>query len=59
IPFPQYISPKLSTVSNPINEMGKMAARWVLQQVYNDQEMTVDSSFKPELFIRTSAKQID
>lgn len=59
IPFPQYISPKLSTVSNPIHEMGKMAARWVLQQVYNDQDIAVDSSFKPELFIRTSAKKVD
>jgi LacI family transcriptional regulator len=59
IPFPQYISPKLSTVSNPIHEMGKMAARWVLQHVYNDTEIVVESSFSPELFIRTSTKAID
>ena len=59
IPFPQYISPKLTTVSNPIHEMGKMAARWVLQHVYNDTEILVESSFSPELFIRTSTKAID
>ncbi|GGP89609.1 LacI family DNA-binding transcriptional regulator [Shewanella ulleungensis] len=59
IPFPQYISPKLSTVSNPIHEMGKMAARWVLQHVYNDKETVVESSFRPELFIRTSTRAID
>ncbi|ABI71167.1 transcriptional regulator, LacI family [Shewanella frigidimarina NCIMB 400] len=58
IPFPQYISPKLSTVSNPIHEMGKMAARWVLQEVYNDKEVIVESSFKPELFIRSSSQAI-
>jgi LacI family transcriptional regulator len=58
IPFPQYISPKLSTVSNPINEMGKMAARWVLQQVYNDKKVCVESSFQPELFIRGSSQAL-
>ena len=58
IPFPQYISPKLSTVSNPINEMGKMAARWVLQQVYNDKNVVVESSFQPELFIRDSSQAL-
>ena len=59
IPFPQYISPKLTTVSNPIHEMGKMAARWVLQHVYNDKSIEVESSFLPELFIRTSTKAVD
>ncbi len=59
IPFPQYISPKLSTVSNPIHEMGKMAARWVLQEVYNDKEVVIEHSFQPELFIRTSTKSIN
>jgi LacI family transcriptional regulator len=58
IPFPQYISPKLSTVSNPINEMGKMAARWVLQHVYNDKNVYVESSFQPELFIRGSSQAL-
>jgi LacI family transcriptional regulator len=59
IPFPQYISPKLSTVNNPIHEMGKMAALWVLQQVYNDKAVSVESSFTPELFVRDSAKAIN
>ncbi|WP_350998781.1 LacI family DNA-binding transcriptional regulator [Shewanella sp. TB7-MNA-CIBAN-0143] len=59
IPFPQYISPKLSTVSNPINEMGKMAARWVLRQVYNNKDVVIERSFQPELFIRDSAKAVN
>ncbi|QIR14897.1 LacI family DNA-binding transcriptional regulator [Shewanella aestuarii] len=58
IPFPQYISPKLTTVSNPINEMGKMAALWVLQHVYKDTKVDVDCAFAPELFIRDSAKPL-
>lgn len=54
-PFPKYISPKLTTVSNPIDEMGKMAAFWILQNVYKSDKVTVDCSFSPELFIRDSA----
>jgi LacI family transcriptional regulator len=54
-PFPQYISPKLTTVSNPIDEMGKMAAFWVLKNVYKNDKVTVDCSFSPELFVRESA----
>ncbi|NKF51690.1 LacI family DNA-binding transcriptional regulator [Shewanella sp. WXL01] len=57
IPFPAYITPTLSTISNPIDDMGHMAARWVLKQVYNHQEVDVESCFKPELFVRGSAKQ--
>ncbi|WP_434951464.1 LacI family DNA-binding transcriptional regulator [Shewanella sp. HL-SH4] len=54
-PFPQYISPKLTTVSNPIDEMGKMAAFWVLKNVYKNDKVTVDCSFSPALFVRESA----
>ncbi|WP_394133220.1 LacI family DNA-binding transcriptional regulator [Shewanella maritima] len=55
IPFPTYITPKLDTVSNPIDEMGRMAALWVLQQVYKDDKVSVNSCFVPELFIRNSS----
>ncbi|MCL1144046.1 LacI family DNA-binding transcriptional regulator [Shewanella gaetbuli] len=56
IPFPQYIYPKLTTVSNPINEMGKMAALWVLKNIYHDTNVKVDCSFTPKLYVRDSAK---
>jgi LacI family transcriptional regulator len=39
--------------------MGKMAALWVLQQVYNDKAVLVKSSFTPELFVRESARAIN
>ncbi|MBR9726836.1 LacI family DNA-binding transcriptional regulator [Shewanella intestini] len=55
IPFPTYISPKLNTISNPIHEMGKMAALWVLKEVYKDKKVSVESCFSPQLFIRGSA----
>ncbi|WP_192022446.1 LacI family DNA-binding transcriptional regulator [Shewanella sp. WPAGA9] len=56
IPFPQYISPKLTTVNNPIHEMGKMAAFWVLKHVYNDPKAIVENTFIPQLIVRDSAK---
>ncbi|MCL1066425.1 LacI family DNA-binding transcriptional regulator [Shewanella olleyana] len=55
IPFPQYISPKLTTVNNPIHEMGKMAALWVLKHVYNDPKPIVENTFSPNLIVRDSA----
>ncbi|MBQ4888430.1 MULTISPECIES: LacI family DNA-binding transcriptional regulator [Shewanella] len=55
IPFPQYISPKLTTVNNPIHEMGKMAAFWVLKHVYNDPKAIVENTFIPQLIVRDSA----
>lgn len=55
IPFPQYISPKLTTVNNPIHEMGKMAAFWVLKHVYNDPKAEVENTFTPQLIVRDSA----
>jgi len=55
IPFAKYISPKLTTVNNPIHEMGKMAALWVLRHVYADDQTLVNNVFEPELVVRGSA----
>jgi len=54
IPFPRYIAPKLTTVSNPIHDMGRMAAHWVLQKVYDNTEVTFCHRFEPQLMIRDS-----
>ncbi len=54
VPFAKYISPKLTTVNNPIHEMGKMAAFWVLKQVYQTADTQVSSVFVPELVVRGS-----
>lgn len=58
IPFPQYISPKLTTLSNPIHEMGKMAAFWVLKHVYSKEDIEIQKDFTPSIFIRDSAAKI-
>ncbi|MBY5993979.1 LacI family DNA-binding transcriptional regulator [Ferrimonas balearica] len=56
--FPQYTTPKLSTVSNPIAQMGQMAALWVLKHVYQKGEVTVVGEFVPELVVRDSVGKI-
>ncbi|SHG76123.1 LacI family DNA-binding transcriptional regulator [Ferrimonas marina] len=53
-PVPEYITPKLSSVSNPIHEMGKMAANWVLQHVYQLEGAPLARRFEPVLKAKES-----
>ena len=50
-----FLSPKLTTVNNPIRDMGRMAARWVLKNVYNEDKLTIQTIFEPEIVPRESA----
>ncbi|SHI16245.1 LacI family DNA-binding transcriptional regulator [Ferrimonas marina] len=52
-PLPRYISPTMSTISNPIHEMGKMAAHWVLKHVYQV-DVAIAFEFMPTLIPRGS-----
>ncbi len=57
IPFARYVSPKLTTVNNPIHEMGKMAALWLLKNLYKH-DIEVENVFEPELVVRNSATRL-
>lgn len=50
-----FLSPKLTTVNNPIRDIGQMAARWVLKNVYEDDSLEIQSIFEPTLVRRASA----
>jgi LacI family transcriptional regulator len=52
-PISRYVYPKLTTIHYPIAEMGRMAARWVLKNVY-EQELDVQQVFEPKLVERDS-----
>jgi LacI family transcriptional regulator len=52
-PISRYVYPKLTTVRYPITDMGRMAARWVLRNVY-EQDHDVQQVFEPELVERDS-----
>ena len=44
-PISRYVYPKLSTVHYPITDMSRMAARWVLKNVYQQGELDVGSAY--------------
>ena len=43
---------------SPIRDMGHMAARWVLKNVYNQDKLTIQTIFKPEMVVRESAAAV-
>ena len=49
-----YIYPKLTTINNPVNKMGHMAAKLVLKDVYQHSNIDINHSFVPSLILRDS-----
>lgn len=52
--FTEYFRPRLSTVNNPVREMGRMAALTILKEVYGEETEEIQHRFEPELVMRTS-----
>lgn len=52
--FTRHVYPPLSTINYPIDEMGKVAAQWVLSHVYQKSVHPIQTLFEPELVIRQS-----
>ena len=51
--FSRYLYPKLTTIDNPIQAMGEMAAYWVLQHVYDIKSpVPIKHLFVPEMVKR-------
>ncbi|WP_281558363.1 LacI family DNA-binding transcriptional regulator [Thalassomonas sp. RHCl1] len=50
----RYIYPKLTTIDNPVNEMGQMAAKLVLKNVYQQDKLEIQQTFEPSLITRDS-----
>ena len=56
--FARYTYPTLTTIKNPIAEMGSMAAKWVLKEVYNiNKSEIIHNTFEPKLIIRNSIEE--
>ena len=53
-PISRYVYPKLSTVHYPIRDMSRMAARWVLKNVYRQGELAAQRVFEPNFVARDS-----
>lgn len=56
--FCRYLTPKLSTVNYPVSEMAEMAARWVLKNVYQNQQFSIDNLLRAEVVERDSVRKI-
>ena len=52
--FTRYFRPRLSTINHPIREMGQMAARCVLKNVYGQEQLEIQNLFEPTLVMRSS-----
>lgn len=54
----RFTYPGLATINYPIIEMGKMAAQWVLKNIYKKGKPEIKNQFLPELIIRDSVQSI-
>jgi len=52
--FTRYMNPALSTVTYPIDEMGRMAARCVLKNVYGENGQDIQNRFEAQMVRRAS-----
>lgn len=52
--FTPYFRPKMSTVNYPVREMGQMAARLVLKEVYDQNSRSIQNKFEPSVVMRSS-----
>jgi LacI family transcriptional regulator len=57
-PLSRYVYPKLSTVDYPIADMGRMAVRWVLCNVYGEKGADIRHVFEPSLLQRESVARV-
>jgi LacI family transcriptional regulator len=58
VSFSRHIYPKLTTIDNPIGEMGQMAAKLVLKNVYHKKDLTIKHFFEPTVITRDSIAKI-
>lgn len=56
--FSRHIYPKLTTIDNPVYEMGHMAAKLVLKNVYQQKGINIDYFFEPAVISRDSIAHI-
>ncbi|WP_289169863.1 LacI family DNA-binding transcriptional regulator [uncultured Pseudoalteromonas sp.] len=56
--FTNYLYPTLTTIDNPVPEMGRAAANLVLKDIYKKSGITVNQVFEPKLILRDSTPDI-
>lgn len=56
--FTNYLYPTLTTVNNPVDDMGHMAAKLVLKDVYQQKNLEIKRVFEPTIINRASIAKI-
>jgi len=56
--FANYLYPTLTTIDNPVHEMGKMAAQLVLIDVYQQKKLEIERVFEPTVIVRDSVSKL-
>lgn len=51
----RYLYPQLTTIDYPVHGIARMAARWILRNVYGETGIEVQQSFEPRLIQRASS----
>lgn len=57
--FANYLYPTLTTINNPVPEMGRMTANLVLKDIYKHSSITINRIFQPTLIARDSTPDIN
>ena len=50
----RYVYPQLTTIDYPVEDMGRMAARWVLTHIYQQPGLSLQNLFEPTVVQRDS-----
>jgi len=56
--FANYLYPTLTTIDNPVENMGQMAAKMVLKDIYQYKNLEVNRVFEPTLINRDSTQAL-
>ena len=54
----RYVYPPLSTIDYPVEDMGRMAARWVLKNIYQQKGLQLQNLFEPTVVQRDSVQAL-
>ncbi len=54
----RYVYPQLSTIDYPVEDMGRMAARWVLKNIYQHKGLKLQNLFEPTVVSRDSVQHL-
>ncbi|WP_350541982.1 substrate-binding domain-containing protein, partial [Psychrobacter sp. CAL495-MNA-CIBAN-0180] len=52
--FTNYLYPTLTNIDNPVPELGRAAANFLLKDIYKKSGITVKHVFQPKLILRDS-----